>query len=75
LAFNRPAEAKVEFEATLKREPNRFHALYGAARASALAGDRAAATAHYQQLLKVCERAQGSPRAALNEARSFLASR
>ena len=34
LQLNRPAEALVAFEATMKKEPNRFRALYGAARAA-----------------------------------------
>ena len=41
LQLKQPAEALKEFEATLKKEPNRFRALYGAAHAAALAGDRA----------------------------------
>ena len=41
LQVKRPAEALVEFEATLKKEPNRFRATYGAARAAAAAGRRA----------------------------------
>ena len=34
LQLKRPAEALVEFEATLTKEPNRFRAIYGAARAA-----------------------------------------
>ncbi len=43
LDVKQPAAALKEFEATLKREPNRFRALYGAARAASLSGDRARA--------------------------------
>jgi tetratricopeptide (TPR) repeat protein len=38
LQMNRPGEALEEFEATLKREPNRFRALYGEARRRATRG-------------------------------------
>jgi hypothetical protein len=42
LESKRPAEALVEFESTLKREPNRFWSLYGAAEsAKANVADRA----------------------------------
>jgi cytochrome c-type biogenesis protein CcmH/NrfG len=57
-----------EFEATLKKEPNRFRAVYGAATAAAKAGDRARARAYYGQLLKICERADTPGRPELQEA-------
>ncbi|WP_433968165.1 hypothetical protein [Tunturiibacter gelidiferens] len=40
LESKRPAEALVEFESTLKREPNRFWSLYGAAEAAKRTGDQ-----------------------------------
>ena len=43
LQLAQPSEALKEFEATLKKEPNRFRAVYGAATAAAQAGDRARA--------------------------------
>ena len=61
-----------EFEATLKKEPNRFRALSGAAKAAAAAGDRATATRYYAQLLKVCARADAGARPELAEARAFV---
>jgi Flp pilus assembly protein TadD len=72
LRMNRPAEALTEFEATLKKEPNRFRAVAGAAKAAAVAGDRAKARTYYTQLLKICERADRPGRPELNEARGFL---
>jgi hypothetical protein len=69
LLLKQPAAAQQEFEATLKREPNRFRALYGAAHAASLAGDRAAARRYYGQLVKVCTRADTPGRAELAEAR------
>ena len=53
LEAERPAEALVEFEATIKKEPNRFRGLYGGARAAEAAGQRARAIALYKQLLQV----------------------
>jgi tetratricopeptide (TPR) repeat protein len=64
-----PAAALREFEATLKKEPNRFRAIAGAAKAASTAGDRATARKYYQMLLKVCARADRPGRAELVEAR------
>jgi tetratricopeptide (TPR) repeat protein len=75
LEFKEPAEARKEFEATLKKEPNRFRAVYGAARAASLMGDRAAARRYYDQLLKICERADKPGRPELAAARSARMSR
>ena len=72
LEAKQPAEALREFQATLKKEPNRFRAVYGAARAAALAGDRASARTYYGQLLKICERADLPGRPELSEARAFI---
>ncbi len=70
LELKRPAEALKEFEATLAKEPNRFRALYGAAEAARLAGDRKSAQTHFRELLKVTERADKPGREELAEARS-----
>jgi tetratricopeptide (TPR) repeat protein len=72
LEMKRPAEALVEFQATMKKEPNRFRGVYGAAKAASLAGDRAAARAHYARLLEICERADTPGRSELAEARAFV---
>jgi tetratricopeptide (TPR) repeat protein len=74
LQLNQPAEAVRQFEATLKKEPNRFRAVYGAAKASSLAGNRAKARVYYAQLLKICERGDTPGRAELAEARKLLKS-
>lgn len=71
LQLKRPADAAREFETTLKKEPNRFRAVYGAAKASALAGDRAKARQYYQQLVKICERGDAPGRPELKEARQY----
>lgn len=69
LDTNAAAPALKEFEATLRKEPNRFRALAGAARAAAAIGDRAVAKRYYAQLLKICARADRPGRPELVEAR------
>jgi tetratricopeptide (TPR) repeat protein len=68
LQINRPGEALEEFQATLKREPNRFRALYGEAHAAQLTSDREAKQRYFRALLKVCERADKPGRKELAEA-------
>ena len=53
LDAGRPGDALVEFEATIKKEPNRFRGLFGGARAAEAAGQRARAITLYTQLLQV----------------------
>ena len=71
LRLNRPGDALREFEATLTKEPNRFRALYGAARAAKLAGNAEAERRYASALLKVCEHADQPGRAELTEARAM----
>jgi tetratricopeptide (TPR) repeat protein len=73
LQLNEPAAALPEFEATLKKEPNRFRAVYGAAKAADLAADRTKAREYYRQLLKICERGDIPGRPELAEARKGAA--
>jgi tetratricopeptide (TPR) repeat protein len=73
LQTHEPALALKEFQATLKKEPNRFRAMYGAAHAALLAGDRATAKTYYEQLLKICVKADQPGRAELAEARANAA--
>jgi tetratricopeptide (TPR) repeat protein len=63
-----PAALK-EFRATLEKEPNRFRAVYGAARSAELAGDAATARSYYAQLVKLCPRADQPGRPELAAAR------
>ena len=70
LQLKRPAEALVEFETTLKKEPNRFRATYGAARAAAAAGQRQKASAYYASLLEISKSADEPGRRELAEART-----
>jgi AcrR family transcriptional regulator len=71
LEANQPADALKEFEANLKKEPNRFRSVYGAGRAAESAGDRTKARLYYAQLLKICERGDRQ-RAELEHARQFI---
>ncbi|MBZ5555866.1 MAG: hypothetical protein LAO77_01190 [Acidobacteriia bacterium] len=72
LEVTQPAAAMTEFEATLKKEPNRFRALAGAAKAATAIGDRTSARKYYDQLLKVCARADTPGRPELVDARKAV---
>ena len=50
LELNQPVPALTEFERSLKRDPNRFRGLYGAARAAETSGSREAARDYYTKL-------------------------
>ena len=71
LELKRPREALAAFEASLRESPNRFNALYGAAHAAELAGQREQARAYYRQLLRTASKASTRPE--LARARRFLA--
>jgi len=73
LASGAAREALREFEATLVKEPNRFRALSGAARAAVEAGDAATATRHWKALVAMCSRAEAPGRGELQAARAALA--
>jgi tetratricopeptide (TPR) repeat protein len=72
LQLNRPGPALEQFEASLKRDPNRFRALYGAAHAAQLKGDREASRKYFRELLKVCEHADKPGRKELAEAMAAM---
>jgi tetratricopeptide (TPR) repeat protein len=72
LEMNEPAKALEQFEATLRKEPRRFHALYGAARAAQLMGNRDAAQKYFRELLNVCAKADKPGRSELATARDAL---
>jgi hypothetical protein len=71
LELKRPA-ALQEFETSLRSAPNRFNALYGAARAARLAGDQKVARTYYGKLIALCRQADGV-RPEVEEAKAFLA--
>jgi hypothetical protein len=75
VGMNRPGDALIEYEATLKKEPNRFRTLAGAARAARMSNNEAAARRYYDMLVKMCDKADSPARAELIEARAFLTPR
>jgi hypothetical protein len=72
LEMNEPVQALEQFEATLSKEPGRFRALYGAARAAQLSGSPDASQRYFRQLLTVGEHGDKPGRAELREARKAI---
>ena len=73
LEINKPSEALIAYEKNLKRSPNRFNGLYGAAKAAELSGNKEKITSYFKQLLKLAENSN-SDRPELKEAKVFLES-
>jgi hypothetical protein len=71
LELKRPAEALAEYHAVLKDYPNRFDALYGAARSAEAAANPQQAREFYSQLVTIS--APGADRPELAAARTFSA--
>ncbi len=55
LDLQRPQEALIEYEISLRTDPNRFNGLYGAAQAATQLQQKEKADAYYSRLLKNCE--------------------
>jgi hypothetical protein len=72
LEHGKAKEAQAAFEAVLAKEPHRFRATFGAARAAEAAGDAATAKLHYQALLVIAKEAD-TERPELKLARAFVA--
>jgi tetratricopeptide (TPR) repeat protein len=72
LEMNQPKQALGQFTLTLKKEPNRFRALYGAASAAQLSGDMGASRKYFGELLKQCSHADKPGRAELITASKVL---
>ena len=74
--MNARPRAGVDFthenDATLEKKPNRFRAVFGAAKAASLSGDGQKARTYYGALLKICERADKPGRPEIEQARAFL---
>jgi hypothetical protein len=66
------SEALVAFEATLKKEPNRLGAYFGAAKAAEKSGDAAKARQYYGKVVAIAEAADQT-RTEVTEARASLA--
>ncbi len=73
LELKRPGEALKEFEASQRREPNRFHGFAGAAQAAAQSGNSVKAKQNYTRLVELV--GKGGPRPELDQAKTFLAQR
>jgi tetratricopeptide (TPR) repeat protein len=71
MTLNSLAQAFVEFERSLGRDPNRFRGIYGAARAAEGSGNRRAARDYYAKLLKLAAN-RDTERPELAQARAFL---
>ena len=63
-------DALVAFEATMKKEPNRFLGIYGGAAAAEAAGDKTKAAMYYKKLLEVAQDAD-TERPELQRAKAF----
>jgi tetratricopeptide (TPR) repeat protein len=74
LALNRPSEALTKFERSLKRDPNRFRGIYGAARAAEAAGNPQVAREYYAKL-QTLTAARDTERPELAHAKAFLSPR
>lgn len=74
LAARQPSTALREFEVSLRSAPNRFGALYGAAKAAEASQDADKARTYFARLVDLCGHAEGD-RAALAEAKAFLKAR
>ena len=57
LLSDRPGDALVAYEASLKISPKRFYSLYGAGHAAELAGDREKAIKYYSELIDITAKA------------------
>jgi tetratricopeptide (TPR) repeat protein len=74
LELDRPAEARIYFEKTLNRTPNRPKAVFGLARAAELLGDSGTAKKHYEEFLMIWRNAD-LVRPELAKARQYLQGR
>ena len=69
LAARQPGPALASFETTLKKEPNRYRALAGAAEAARQGGNSAAVRKYSRALLDLAARADGAARPEIAAAR------
>jgi hypothetical protein len=72
LEIDRPDQALTEYEADLKKNPNRFDSLYGAALAAEMNGKSDKSNMYYAQLVKNCD-GSNSDRPELGQAKAQLA--
>jgi hypothetical protein len=61
LELGQPALALTEYEASQRREPNRFRGLYGAATAAAKSGEAATAELYFRKLAALAQKGEDRP--------------
>jgi tetratricopeptide (TPR) repeat protein len=61
MQMNNPVEALAMYEASLKKNPNRFNGLYGAGRAAQMAGNTRKASDYYIKLRNVADKNSTRP--------------
>jgi len=71
LDMERYREAQNEYEATLKRNPNRFNSLYGAGLAAELGNNKSEAVLYYKKIVEITTTAK-TDREQLKHARLYL---
>jgi predicted TPR repeat methyltransferase len=71
LASGDATAALAAFEETMRKEPNRFRGMFGAASAADKAGNRTAARQHYEKLLQIAT-GGSEDRVELQQARAFV---
>jgi tetratricopeptide (TPR) repeat protein len=74
VAAGQPQQALIEFERSLKRDPNRFRSLHGAARAAEAAGNAPLARDYYSRLLAIAAD-RDTDRPEVVQARAFASMR
>jgi hypothetical protein len=74
LEMKKPQQALVEYQASLKFNPNRFNGLYGAGQAAEMAGKSSEANGYYAKLVKDCA-GGNSDRPELAKAKGLLAAK
>jgi tetratricopeptide (TPR) repeat protein len=71
LALNRPKEALVAYEENLKKHPERFNGIYGAAIAAKQSGNQEKAGYYFEQLIELTKNSNSS-RPEVMEAKKFI---
>lgn len=61
LEMGEAAEAQRQLEVVMKKEPNRFRALYLGAKAASAANDAATARTYYAQIVEMCPKGDARP--------------
>jgi hypothetical protein len=69
LQLQRPTDALTELEAVMRKEPNRFRALYLGAQAASRTHQPEKASTYYRQIVEMCAKGDPARRAELAEAR------